>query len=430
MPLSQYPDRPFVSVTALPPNPARVSAIAEDAIEFIHRLAPEREHVVITLTSCAEARHEHARILPVIDPASSDWPERAITRIKKLKPYTVHLHHEEGLYAGAGVSEETARTRFRQLLEGLAALPTIVEAHSVRGRLLESEETFLTRVAELCTIMILKCDYQKWRLEWSFSRSAKDMPHNVAVIPQGARPDRHYAPRCIDTIKDELGLADLKGKRLAGLVGWIQGNKRWDIVTSLWPEIHDSICLQTGEDWLLFAAGDINDPLHQQDFDHYVAEIRHLERIGQARFYQFSPEGELYYKVLALCDFLILPTLDSTQSDTLSRIIALNKPYITTAPLEGLTAMTVESEGGLLFTNRETLRRCILRLATQEDLRWRLGEKLKNYLRTKVNWDIVAKQYLNSYRLARYSKDSGMPIRFPMEFEAEAKRIQQDVSRA
>jgi 1,2-diacylglycerol 3-alpha-glucosyltransferase len=425
MPLSQYPDRPFVTVTSLPPNPAIASGIAEDALEFIHRHVPQRKQVVIAPVNCSEARHRYAEIRPVIDLAAPDWPSRVARIIAELNPYSVHLHHEDGLYGVTDMPEGTARSRFLILLEALAGFPTIVESHSVRGRLLESEETFFARAAELCTIMILKCDYQKWRLEWSFSRAAKDMPHNVAVIPQGARPDRHYAPRDIDTIKDELGLWDLKGKRLAGLVGWIQGNKRWDIVTNLWPEIHDSICLQTGEDWLLFAAGDINDPLHQQDYDHYVAEIRSLERIRQARFYQFAPEGEQYYKVLALCDFLILPTLDSTQSSTLSRIIALNKPYVTTAPLEGLTAMTVESEGGLLFTNRATLRRCILRLATQEDLRWRLGEKLKNYLRSKVSWDIVAKQYVNAYRLARYSKDSGMPIRFPGEFEAEARRSQE-----
>jgi glycosyltransferase involved in cell wall biosynthesis len=428
MPLSQYPEKPFVCVTALPPNPARVSSLAEDAAEFIRRHVPDREQVVITFTNCAEARSDYAEVKPVIDLSQADWPARAVAIITDLDPYAIHLHHEKGLYVGGPEGTEmTARARFVQLLEGLGSFPTVVEAHSVRGRLTENEEAFLARIAELCTIMVLKCDYQKWRLEWAFSQAAIEMPHNIAVIPQGARPDRHYEPRQIDSIKDELGLSDLKGKRLVGLVGWIQGNKRWDIVTNLWPEIHDSICMQTGEEWLLFAAGDINDPLHQQDFDHYVAEIRNLERLGQARFFQFSPEGEIYYKVLALCDFLVLPTLDSTQSGTLSRIIALNKPYITTAPLEGLTAMTVESEGGLLFTNRETLRRRILRLATQEDLRWRLGEKLKNYLNTKVNWDIVAKQYLNSYRLARCSKDSGMPIRFPMEFEAEAKRSQQNV---
>lgn len=428
MPLSKYPEKPLVIVTALPPHPARVSVLARDAIEFIHAQFPERELVVITFADHDGGDLGEASVVRSIDVSSAGWAKRLAEQILSFDPYLVHLHHERGLYVGPDEGETEGDAHFLDILGGLGDVATVVEAHSVRGRLREDEEAFLANMAAGCTILVLKCDYQKWRLEWAFSQSNRDMPHNITVIPQGARPDRHYSPQLIDGIKDELGLSDLKGKRLAGLVGWIQENKRWDIVTNLWPEIHHSICMQTGEEWLLFAAGDINDPLSRQDFEHYVDQIRALEKIGQARFYQFSPEGELYYKVLALCDFLILPTLDSTQSGTLARIVALNKPYVTTAPLEGLTAMTVESEGGLLFTNRETLRRAIMRLATQENLRWHLGEKLKNYLDRKVNWNIVAKQYLSSYRLARYSKDSGVPIRFPREFESEAQRHQHGVS--
>ena len=428
MPVSQYPDRPLVMVTPLPPHSSRVSGLAEDALEFVHTQSPERELVAITFSDHTGADSKYARVIRTMDLSAADWPRKLAEQIRGLDPYVVHLHHEWDLYTGSGQSQDAGNRQFLELLDGLGKLPTIVEAHSVQGRLRHEEESFLADLAARCTILVLKCDYQKWRLEWAFSQSARTMPHNITVVPQGARPDRHYDPQHIDGIKDELGLGDLKGKHLVGLVGWIQENKRWDIVTNLWPEIHHSICMQTGEEWLLFAAGDINDPLYQENFDYYVDQIRALERIGQARFYQFSPQGEAYYKVLALCDFLVLPTLDSTQSGTLARIIALNKPYVTTAPLEGLTAMTVESEGGLLFTNRETLRRAILRLATQETLRWQLGEKLKNYLDRKVNWHIVAKQYFNSYRLARYSKDSGVPIRFPREFEAEAQRQEHDIS--
>ena len=293
----------------------------------------------------------------------------------------------------------------------------MVEAHHVHGRLTGQEEEFLNRVARLCTILLLKCDYQKWRLEWAFAQTGRPVPHNIAVVPPGARPDRHYSPRDVDSIKDELGLSDLRGKRLMGLIGWMHGNKRWDIVTNIWAEVQETINMQTGEEWLLFAAGDAHQRLNIGDFGHLISEIISLEHRGLARFYQFEPHGEMYYKVMALCDFLVLPTLEETQSSTLSRIIALNKPYVTTAPLEGLTAQTVESEGGLLFTNRETLRRAILRLATQEELRWRLGEKLQSYLIHKVSWNVVAKQVLNAYSLARTSRDSGLPIRFPMEFE-------------
>ncbi|MFW6115293.1 MAG: hypothetical protein ACOC6E_03245 [Thermodesulfobacteriota bacterium] len=55
---------------------------------------------------------------------------------------------------------------------------------------------------------------------------------------------------------------------------------------------------------------------------------------------------------MGVCDFIVLPSTDETQSGTLARIIALNKPYITIAPMEGLTAQTLESEGGLLFTTK------------------------------------------------------------------------------
>jgi hypothetical protein len=53
--------------------------------------------------------------------------------------------------------------------------------------------------------------------------------------------------------------------------------------------------------------------------------------------------------MLAICDFIVLPSTDETQSGTLARIIALNKSYITTAPMEGLTDQTLESEGGFFY---------------------------------------------------------------------------------
>jgi len=61
--------------------------------------------------------------------------------------------------------------------------------------------------------------------------------------------------------------------------------------------------------------------------------------------------------MMGVYDFIVLPSTDETQSGTLARIIALNKPYITTAPMEGLTAQTLESGGGLLlFTTKDMLK--------------------------------------------------------------------------
>jgi glycosyltransferase involved in cell wall biosynthesis len=120
--------------------------------------------------------------------------------------------------------------------------------------------------------------------------------------------------------------------------------------------------------------------------------------------------------MMALCDFIVLPSTDETQSGTLARIIALNKPYITTAPMEGLTAQTLESEGGLLFTTREMLRTKVIKLATDERLRLELGENLRRYLDHVVCWEVVSRQYNDAYKLARLSARTGRPVVLALEF--------------
>jgi len=127
----------------------------------------------------------------------------------------------------------------------------------------------------------------------------------------------------------------------------------------------------TGEEWDLLAAGAMRDENHKADYEKYKSEVQLLEKRGLAHYFEFIPRGEVYYKVMAICDFIVLPSMDETQSGTLARIIASNKPFITTAPLEGLTAQTVGSEGGLLFTTKEMLRDKVIRLATDEKLRMR-----------------------------------------------------------
>jgi glycosyltransferase involved in cell wall biosynthesis len=184
----------------------------------------------------------------------------------------------------------------------------------------------------------------------------------------------------------------------------------------MWEEIAQEIHEQTGEDWDLLAAGTWRDPNHKQDYDRYRSEVELLEKKGLAHYYEFVPRGDVYYKMMAVCDFIVLPSTDETQSGTLARIIALNKPYITTAPLEGLTAQTLESGGGLLFTTREMLKRHVIELACNEGARMRMGEALKQYLDEVVSWEVVAEQYSEAYELAHKAKETGTPVELPKEF--------------
>lgn len=230
--------------------------------------------------------------------------------------------------------------------------------------------------------------------------------------------DRRWNEKGIEELRKELGLDKFKylSNNIVGLVGWIQSNKRWDILTSEWEGIIKEIKKKTGESWDLLAAGTVRDNAHLADYNNYKKSLEFLEKKGIAHYYEFIPRGDIYYKIMAVCKFIVLPTVDETQSGTLARIIALNKPYITTAPLEGLTAQTLESEGGLLFTNKQMLREKVIKLACDEDLRKKLSENLKKYLNEVVSWEIVAKKYKSAYKFARLKKKAGKEINFPPDF--------------
>ncbi|RMF88103.1 MAG: glycosyltransferase [Nitrospirae bacterium] len=348
-----------------------------------------------------------------------DWWRPVVDKIRELDPYCVHLEHEYGLYEYVderGIGDNNRG--FIALLEALGDVPTVVEPHTVHGRLRDTEAEFVYQMCEAADVVLLKCHYQKWRLDWTFPGYGWPVPRNIMVVPHGARSDRRWGVEEVPKLREELGLNEVPhlGQHLVGLVGWIQSNKRWDILTSMWEEIQAEIQARTGEEWDLLAAGTMRDPNHLKDYQKYREELEILEAKGLAHYYEFVPRGEVYYKVMAVCDFVVLPSTDETQSGTLARIIALNKPYITTAPMEGLTAQTLESEGGLLFTTKKMLKEKVIRLACDPALRLQLGDNLRRYLDEVVAWEVVARQYNEAYELARWAVRTGTCVELEPEF--------------
>jgi len=406
--------RPIVMVSSYPPRLCGIGTFTEEAREFLQKANPGRDVLVLSHTD-----GEGDGVYPIIDMTHHDWWKPVAEKIESLRPYVVHLEHEYGLYEYVDERGQGDRNNgFLDLLEAIGDWPIVVEPHTVHGRLTDFEADFLHRMLELADLVLLKCHYQRWRLDWTFSQRGWDAPENIMVVPHGARPDRRWKIHEVPRLRKELGLDKVAtlGPHLVGLIGWIQSNKRWDILTSMWEDLAAEIHRRTGEEWDLLAAGTMRDPNHRADYERWKGEVQLLERKGLARYYEFVPRGDIYYKMMAVCDFVVLPTVDETQSGTLARIIALNKPYITIAPMEGLTSQTIQSEGGLLFTDKEGLRRQVLRLACDEGLRMQLGENLKRYLEEVVSWEVVVKQYAQAYRLARRAEAGKEKVTIPAEF--------------
>jgi len=401
-------------ISSYPPRLCGIGTFCEEAREFVQKHNPDRDVLVISHT---DGRGDG--VFPLMDLSRQDWWKPVADKIHQLKPYAVHIEHEYGLYEylderGQGDGNDG----LLNLLEALSDVPTIMEPHTVHGRLTEFEADFVFKMCRRADVVLFKCHYQKWRLDWNFAGRGWPTPRNIMVIPHGARSDRRYSLEEVVALRKEIGLPEPPelGEHLVGLIGWIQSNKRWDILTGMWEGIAADIKKRTGEEWDLLAAGAMRDPNHKKDYEKYKSEVQLLEKKGLAHYYEFVPRGDVYYKMMAVCDFIVLPSTDETQSGTLARIIALNKPYITTAPVEGLTAQTLESGGGVLFTTKEMLRRHVVELACNEAARMRMGENLKDYLDNVVGWDVVAQQYNEAYALAAEATDSGKPVQLPLEF--------------
>jgi len=405
---------PIVMISSYPPRLCGIATFCEEAREFIQKHNPDHEVLVISHTD-----GKGDGVTPIMDLSKRDWWRPIAEEVHKLKPHAVHIEHEYGLYEyhderGHGDGNEG----FLNLLDAIADVPTVVEPHTVHGRLTEFEADFIFKMCRRADVVLFKCHYQKWRLDWNFTGRGWPTPRNIMVIPHGARSDHRYSLSEVVELRKELGLDELPylSNHLVGLIGWIQSNKRWDILTNMWEEIAEEIMKRTGQEWDLLAAGIWRDPNHKQDYEKYKEEVHLLEQKGLAHYYEFIPRGDIYYKMMAVCDFIVLPSTDETQSGTLARIIALNKPYITTAPMEGLTAQTLENRGGLLFTNKHMLKEHVIELACNEEARMRMGESLKRYLDEVVSWNVVAEQYNEAHELARDAQKTGKPVQLPLEF--------------
>ena len=407
-------NKPIVLISSYPPRLCGIGTFCEEAREFLQKSNPGREVLVISHTDGAGRG-----VFPVTDLSQPNWWKSVARVVGELDPHVIHIQHEYGLYEyydDRGIGDHNEG--FLNLLDAISDYPTVIEPHTIHGRLRDYEANFIYKMCQRSSIVLFKCDYQRWRLDWTFPQFGWKTPRNILIIPHGARPDKRRGIHEIPGLRTELGLDEFPylSQHLVGMIGWIQSNKRWDILLSMWEEIHQEILDRTGQDWDLLAAGSMRDPNHKEDYERWKAETIRLQEKGLAHYYEFVPRGDVYYKMMAVCDFIILPSTDETQSGTLARIISLNKPYITTAPMEGLTSQTLESEGGLLFTTKAMLKKQVIQLATDENLRMRLGQNLKNYLDQVVSWDIVARQYNQAYDLAREAKQQGKPIEIDPDF--------------
>src|SRR4030042_398002 len=128
--------------SSYPPRLCGIGTFCEEAREFIRKQFPDRDVLVISHTDGAGDG-----VFPIIDMSREDWWTPVAHKVHQLKPYAVHIEHEYGLYEyrddrGQGDGNEA----FLALLDTIRDTPTVVEPHTIHGRLTDFEADFVYRM--------------------------------------------------------------------------------------------------------------------------------------------------------------------------------------------------------------------------------------------------------------------------------------------
>lgn len=364
--------------------PPRHCGIATYSAELVEALRNEGGEVHVVCHSDGGAPGEK-NVYPVIDTNRHGWDEVVYETVKKIKPDVVHIQHEFGLYNTTGDNASGLfRPLFRWKTEG--KLPVVLTYHSVYAELKYMISSYMDVTQKLAEAGIVHAVYQWAYLHTNLGR----IVDNVYVIPHGASV---RVPLPKTEAKEALGL---KVKKVLGMIGWFTPTKGFHHVLSMWGELSK----QLGPDTVLLLAGDARrgDPNQVE----YKKSLLDLVEKSTARnnikvvLGSFTPTE--YERIVAACDAMVMPYTFASQSGNLSHSFSLGVPAVVSG-LEGLKAEVEASGAGIAVPpgNKTEMKRAIINIMGDDDLRIEYSERALNYVRTVIGWEITAKKHLRLY---------------------------------
>jgi len=382
-------------VSSWPPRHCGIATYSEELVSTLRGLGNDVK--VICHTDGGEKGEKD--VYPVLDPSDSNFDETLYQVVKKIHPEVVHIQHEYGLYVRGNndYSSGLLRSLFRWHTE--AEFPVVITYHSVYTALDRGQRYFMDISLNLVNAGIVHQENQWASIPLNIGR----VPHNVYVIPHGAK---EFAP--ISGAKEKLGFKD---KVVVGMIGWWEPNKGIERMIKLWPEIINEA---EREDLVLVVAGDARpgSPGGQITKPKILDLLKKSPVRKKINVIMGSFNPQRYDEILSSFDLMVLPYSFASQSGNLAHAFAMGIPAVVTA-VEGLKSQVEESKAGIAVPPEDDLelKRAILTLIGNEELRRRYKERAKNYVTDEIRWSIIANKHQRIYQFAREEMTKGIRLR-------------------
>ena len=376
--------------------PPRHCGIATYSAELVEVLRREGHEIHIVCHPDGGAPNEE-NVYPVIDTNRHGWDEDVYNTVKSIDPEVVHIQHEFGLYNTSGdKASGLFRPMFRWKAQGTPAV--VVTYHSVYTELNFVIRSYMDVMQQLADAGIVHAEYQWAYLHTNLGR----IVDNVYVIPHGASTGATVSR---DEAKEALGLT---GKKVLGMIGWFTPTKGFHRILAIWDHLSE----QLGPDTVLVLAGDARrgDPKQVG----YKKELLDLVESSKANrsikvvLGSFTPKE--YERILAGFDAMVMPYSVASQSGNLAHSFSLGVPVVASG-LEGLKAEVEASGAGITFppSDDTELKRAIVNIMGDDDLRRAYSERAKRYVANQINWNITARKHETLYRKVVMDKKTAPP---------------------
>jgi glycosyltransferase involved in cell wall biosynthesis len=323
------------------------------------------------------------------------WDETVYDKVQKINPDLVHIQHEFGLYQTAA-DHASGLFRFLFRLQVQEKYPAVITYHSVYTRLSPIIRLYMDVMQRLVQAGIVHAEYQWINLHANIGR----IVDNVYVIPHGAAAGVSISNT---QAKKKLGL---EGKLVLGMIGWFTQTKGFDEVLEIWDDLAEKLGDNT---WLVLAGdarrGDPNQIDYKKKLLDLVEQCVHRDRIKVLQG-SFTPEE--YNRIMAAFDLMVMPYTFASQSGNLAHSFSLGVPAVVSG-LEGLKA-EAEASGAAVPVppgDREELKRAILMIMGNSDLRERYALRAKAYVKKKISWSTTARKHMQIYKKAVRSMKRG-----------------------
>ena len=320
---------------------------------------------------------EGERVHPIFHADDPDLADKVFRMTTQFTPDVVHIQHEYGLFGKPrGMNVIPLVYRFK-----LAGIPVVITLHTVYESFSREEKIILETLIRIADIVMVHEQYQKESILDKIGSF-----DNIRVIPHGSRE--------IDLVPGAKGKIGLREEeKVILLCGYFRLTKGLDRIVKLFPRIAEGV-----KEAVLLVAGKIRQQEYTEYRDEFFRLVNSSPAIDRIRILRGQFPQKTFDTILSAADVVPMPYRKGSQSGILAHCLAFGRPVVVSPEVRALRETVAQVKCGLIAKNDDEFVEYITKILNDDDLRNKLSENARDYVKNTISWRIIAEETIKAYK--------------------------------